>query len=193
MFDVFSIQFSRYGLAHTRYVLPAFCTPSASRNVLTGSFLTAHRMQSMVLYIETAARCSVCLRQTPASLNDTHKSPRSLHSHGFFIRIVCLSNVHPLFLHASMQKSVCPLDRAVSIKNVWQPPALPCRLQHSTIGRTDLHRRVRDGNGCALRTHRHQTDFSRILSFPPLHENPTEMQPLLHSSLRTAFYPLERR
>ena len=50
MFDVFSIQFSRYGLAHTRYVLPAFCTPSASRNVLTGSFLTAHRMQSMVLY-----------------------------------------------------------------------------------------------------------------------------------------------
>ena len=48
MFDVFSIQFSRYGLAHTRYVLPAFCTPSASRNVLTGSFLTAHRMQSML-------------------------------------------------------------------------------------------------------------------------------------------------
>ena len=46
------------------------------------------------------------------------------------------------------------------IKNVWQPPALPCRLQHSTIGRTDLHRRVRDGNGCALRTHRHQTKLS---------------------------------
>ena len=79
------------------------------------------------------------------------------------------------------------------LKNVWQPPALPCRLQHSTIGRTDLHRRVRDGNGCALRTHRHQTDFSRYLLFPSLHENPTEMQPLLHSSLRTVFYPLERR
>ena len=46
------------------------------------------------------------------------------------------------------------------IKNVWQPPALPCRLQHSTIGRTDLHRRVRDGNGCCLRTHRHQTKLS---------------------------------
>ena len=144
---------------------PAFCTPSASRNALTGSFLTAHRMQSMALCIETATRCSVCLQQTPASLNDTHKSPRSLHSRGFFIRIVCLSNVHPLFAcqHA---KSVCPLDRAVSIKNVWQPPALPCRLQHSTIGRTDLHRRVRDGNGCALRTHRHQTDFSMYFLFP---------------------------
>ena len=29
-----------------------------------------------------------------------------------------------------------------------QPPALPCRLQHSTIGRSGLNRRVRDGNGC---------------------------------------------
>ena len=35
-----------------------------------------------------------------------------------------------------------------------QPPALPCRLQHSTIGRTGLNRRVRDGNGCAPCTHR---------------------------------------
>ena len=50
----------------------------------------------------------------------------------------------------------------VFIKNVWQPPALPCRLQHSTIGRTDLHRRVRDGNGCCLRTHRHQTNLSML-------------------------------
>ena len=31
---------------------------------------------------------------------------------------------------------------------IWQPPALPCRLQHSTIGRLGLNRRVRDGNGC---------------------------------------------
>ena len=31
----------------------------------------------------------------------------------------------------------------------WHPPALPCRLQHSTIGRLRLNRRVRDGNGCA--------------------------------------------
>ena len=31
---------------------------------------------------------------------------------------------------------------------IWQPPALPCRLQHSTIGRLSLNRRVRDGNGC---------------------------------------------
>ena len=31
---------------------------------------------------------------------------------------------------------------------IWHPPALPCRLQHSTIGRSGLNRRVRDGNGC---------------------------------------------
>ena len=32
-------------------------------------------------------------------------------------------------------------------RRVWQPPALPCRYQHSTIGRTGLDRRVRNGNG----------------------------------------------
>ena len=30
----------------------------------------------------------------------------------------------------------------------WQPPALPHRLQCSTIGRLGLNHRVRDGNGC---------------------------------------------
>ena len=33
-------------------------------------------------------------------------------------------------------------------KGIRQPPALPCRLQHSTIGRSGLNRRVRDGYGC---------------------------------------------
>ena len=40
-----------------------------------------------------------------------------------------------------------------------QPPALPCRLQHSTIGRLGLNRRVRDGNGCFPQTHRHRNDL----------------------------------
>ena len=31
---------------------------------------------------------------------------------------------------------------------IWQPPALPCRLQHSIIGRLRLNLRVRDENGC---------------------------------------------
>ena len=31
---------------------------------------------------------------------------------------------------------------------IWHSPALPCRLQHSTIGRSGLNHRVRDGYGC---------------------------------------------
>ena len=38
---------------------------------------------------------------------------------------------------------------------IRQPPALPCRLRHSTIGRSGLNHRVRDGNGCFPGAHRH--------------------------------------
>ena len=31
---------------------------------------------------------------------------------------------------------------------IQQPPTLPYRLQHSTIGRLSLNHRVRDENGC---------------------------------------------
>ena len=43
---------------------------------------------------------------------------------------------------------------------IWRPPALPHRLQCSTIGRLGLNRRVRDGYGCFPQTHRHQKSFS---------------------------------
>ena len=39
---------------------------------------------------------------------------------------------------------------------IWQPPALPYRLQYSTIGRLGLNHRVRDENGCVPQAHRHQ-------------------------------------
>ena len=42
---------------------------------------------------------------------------------------------------------------------IWRPPALPHRLQCSTIGRLGLNRRVRDGYGCFPQTHRHQKFF----------------------------------
>ena len=54
---------------------------------------------------------------------------------------------------------------------IWQPPAFPCRLQHSIIGRLGLNHRVRDGNGCVPQAHRHQ----KFLSI----DNPTVKQPLL--------------
>ena len=39
---------------------------------------------------------------------------------------------------------------------IRRPPTLPCRLQHSTIGRSGLNHRVRDGNGCCPWAHRHR-------------------------------------
>ena len=39
---------------------------------------------------------------------------------------------------------------------IRQPPAFPCRLQHSIIGRFSLNRRVRDGYGCFPEAHRHR-------------------------------------
>ena len=40
--------------------------------------------------------------------------------------------------------------------SIWHPPALPYRLQYSTIGRLGLNHRVRDENGCVPQAHRHQ-------------------------------------
>ena len=47
---------------------------------------------------------------------------------------------------------------------IRHPPALPCRLQHSTIGRLRLNRRVRDGNGCVPQAHRRQKYRYPIMS-----------------------------
>ena len=58
--------------------------------------------------------------------------------------------------------------------SVWQPPALPCRLQHSTIGRQGLNLHVRDGDGCFPLPHRRQTFPSA--AFP---DYPTVKLPLL--------------
>ena len=49
-------------------------------------------------------------------------------------------------------------------KVIRQPPALPCRLQHSTIGRLGLNHRVRDGNGCDPQAHRHRKSY-RVFIF----------------------------
>ena len=46
---------------------------------------------------------------------------------------------------------------------IRRPPALPHRLQCSTIGRLRLNRRVRDGNGCFPQAHRHRK-YSRYSS-----------------------------
>ena len=49
---------------------------------------------------------------------------------------------------------------------IRRPPALPHRLQCSTIGRPGLNRRVRDGNGCFPWTHRHRKFRVIIVNAP---------------------------
>ena len=49
-----------------------------------------------------------------------------------------------------------PSDFCLSSFLTWRPPALPHRLQCSTIGRLGLNHRVRDGYGCFPQAHRHQ-------------------------------------
>ena len=92
----------------------------------------------------------------------------------------------------------------------WHPPALPCRLQHSTIGRRGLNERVRDGNVCVPAAHRHQ-EYYAVISAPeafppqplPLHlpagasallcfrflNNSTVKQPLLYSLRKEVIQP----
>ena len=49
---------------------------------------------------------------------------------------------------------------------IRQPPAFPCRLQHSIIGRFGLDRRVRDGYGCVPEAHRHRNNLSSDVLLP---------------------------
>ena len=68
------------------------------------------------------------------------------------------------------------------LKKIWQPPALPCRHQHSTIGRLGLNHRVRDGNGCFPQAHRHQNSRVSIWSYGPAGPDPEVLLPDLHLS-----------
>ena len=92
----------------------------------------------------------------------------------------------------------------VHIKGSRQPPALPHRLQCSTIGRARLNRRVRDGYGCAPRAHRHRlgslsldsSTATQTLGLGFRGARLMEVSPLPHGSLlakkhilSTLFYP----
>ena len=66
----------------------------------------------------------------------------------FYLMDICpvgLSGLEPPTSRLSGVRSNQLSYKPVPIR---QPPALPCRLQHSTIGRSSLNHRVRDGYGC---------------------------------------------
>ena len=62
----------------------------------------------------------------------------------------------PFIYTASVLLRVPPSFRLPLYSRFWRPPALPHRLQCSTIGRMRLNRRVRYGYGCFPHTYRHQ-------------------------------------
>ena len=75
-------------------------------------------------------------------------------------RLRLMKSKKPFCSHAGMpQIPFCLSHGSLLLCKIWQPPTLPCRLQHSTIGRPGLNRRVRDGYGCFPGTHRRQKDI----------------------------------
>ena len=80
-----------------------------------------------------------------------------------------------------------PRRLLIAFLQCWQPPAFPCRPQHSILGRLRLNHRVRDGNGCLPQAHRHQLFSATAAPSQPSslrpdgRDNPTVKHPLLAS------------
>ena len=84
--------------------------------------------------------------------------------------------------------ALCSVPHRFPVRKVsWRPPALPYRLQHSTIGRRRLNHRVRDGNGCFPSAHRHQKDLCYSLEVPFEHHNHSTVKHITGSRLLYSF------
>ena len=102
----------------------------------------------------------------------------------FFLYALCYRNEQPSVKNSSPNCFLYPpalRPRYLTFVKYYffkfrHPPAFPCRLQHSIIGRLGLNERVRDGNGCVPQTHRH-----RKLCYPL--DNTTVYPTLTSSSL----------
>ena len=60
----------------------------------------------------------------------------------------CKAGALPTELHPHWLSPLFKKAFASSFFLIRQPPAFPCRLQHSIIGRLSLNHRVRDVDGC---------------------------------------------
>ena len=82
------------------------------------------------------------------ALHHAVKIRSDVHFVAFWLMLDQSSMIRMLSYHASLIQRYFLFN--------WRPPTLPCRLQHSTIGRLGLNHRVRDENGCVPQAHRHQ-------------------------------------
>ena len=69
--------------------------------------------------------------------------------------IAYLSN-NPFELYTAFPYTLTFISMFFFFFLIRQPPAFPCRLQHSIIGLPGLNHRVRDGYGCVPWAHRHR-------------------------------------
>ncbi len=95
-------------------------------------------------------------RQVLSQLSYTPTGPISA-----WIKKVGLSGLEPPTSRLSGVRSNRLSYKPALIFLFWirQPPVLPYRCRYSTFGRPGLNRRVRDGNGCFPRAHRHRKCF----------------------------------
>ena len=73
-----------------------------------------------------------------------------------------LQKKYSSFFHSDLSVSILKYNRKIPLFLLLfrQPPALPHRLQCSTIGRPGLNLRVRDENGCVPWPHRHRKSLA---------------------------------
>ena len=107
-----------------------------------------------------------------------------------FLFFVAQIPVESFLLSSGLFLRICGFQGAsMPFLRSWRPPALPHRLQCSTIGRPGLNRRVRHGNGCFPRPYRRQIFPASSLN------NETHTQGFRSSLLlpSASTCPLERR
>ena len=122
LYDLFFyMQFSRY---HQIKSIRFYLLQVASQLVL---YTTLWRSNLNQCFATCAVHYAVKIRS-------------DVHFVAFWLMLDQSSMIRMLSYHASLIQRYFLFN--------WRPPTLPCRLQHSTIGRLGLNHRVRDGNGC---------------------------------------------
>ena len=152
-------------------ILSSIRFPICCLRILHYDVYPVYVMSSRLLRIREAhASRGMCL--CPFVRNRKRFRPKAKSTHHFEDTCVC-----------SFQGTSMPFYKS------RRPPALPHRLQCSTIGRPGLHRRVRHGNGCFPRPYRRQIFPASSLN------NETHTQGFRSSLLlpSASTCPLERR
>ena len=166
--------FAAYRVLHR---LPVPRHPPCALIRLTNCFLTFTVLVAVLVRTRGLSHCHAVSPACPPVFPGRHNlslplliTPRfvsysSCASHSFELDTFCKIIVYAVFKVRRDSMSLPSVLRRLNTSFLfWRPPALPCRLQHSTIGRHGLNHRVRDGNGCVPMAHRHQkfsmSDFS---------------------------------